>query len=327
MALRKRSYKWGSDKWLGAALHNMRVDAYRERRAKDERNDRLASIRTKLRGAGIDDSWAEVALGIMESNGYGLNQFSNRVLPLLRDRMSDCAREEDRKARAAELRRVDAGKRKATVAEARQQEADCLGNRLRMTSEVKTATENVRKIAWLDPGFDVEGAKKKALAATIDELSSDIHVVKTALGNPHSSLHEIRLAVSKSLFLDYARSGFLKCLAWMGFDAVIFYMAFWVVDANIKDVEPNAGVALILMFTFLAGPILMIRHLVSLLRPRIRLSIPFLTTRYQSHFLSIASGQGALPPAIEKSDITQAILADMKDIESQLRLALKKRAA
>jgi hypothetical protein len=327
MALRKRSYKWGSDKWLGAALHNMRVDAHRGRRAKDERNDRLASIQTKLRGAGIDGSWAEVALGIMEANGYGLNQFSNKVLPVLRERMNDSAREEDRKARAGELRRIDAGKKNAALSEARQQESQCISNRLKMTADLKVAKDDVRKITWLDPAFDSEGAKTKALSSTIDELSSDIQHVKSALDNSQSSIHDIRLAVSKSLFLDYAKSSVLKCLVLIGLDALVFYLVFSFINARIGGVEPNAGLVLLLILGFLAGPILMIRHLVWLRRPKVRLSMPVLMTRFQSHFLSMAKGQGALPPALAKSDIPQGISTSIQAINAGLRLALKRRAA
>ena len=326
MALRKRSHKFGSDKWLGTALHNMRVDAHRERKAKDDRDNRLGSIRTKLRGAGIDESWAEVALGIMESNGYGLNQFSSRVLPLLQARMTECAGEEDRKARAAELRRIDTARRKAAVAEAKQQEADCRSGRLKMKSDVKAAKVNAGKITWVDPGFDIDGTRSKALGSTLAELSLDIQRAKVALDNPNSSLHDVRLAVSGSLYLDYTRTGFLKCLALIGLDALVFYAVLSFINAHIKDIEPNVGLVLVFMLGFLAGPVLMIRHLLWLIRPRIRLSMSYVAARYQSHFLSMATGQRALPPGIGSSDIPQGFLTDIKEINASLQRALKRRS-
>jgi hypothetical protein len=331
MAPRKRSYKGAGDKWLGVWLHNASVEDHREGRTKAARNERLASIRTKLSGEGIDESWAEVTLGIMDSDGYGLNQFSNRVLPVLRDRMSACARKEDRKARAGELRNIDARRRKEAVAEARKNEAHCRNGRRELTSGVKTSTKNAKKVTWFDPGFDIGEAKNKALAATLADLSADIRLAKTVLDNPFSSIHEIRLAVSKSLFLDYTWNGFFKCIAWLGFDVLVVYMAFNVIEPYLKNVDPNHGpghaLALVAFIGVLAVPILVIRHLVWLAKPRLRLSMAFLKKRYQSHFLSNATGQRVLPPAIEKSDITQSIISDMKEIELALRSALKKRSA
>ncbi len=325
-ALRKRSYKGAGDKWLEVMFHNMDVDDHRERMAKNERNHRLASIRTKLVNAGIDDAWAEVALGIMKSNGFGLNQFSNRVLPVLRDRMRDCVRKEDRKARANELRNIDARKKKATVAEAKQHEAHCRSERRQISGNVKKAAHEAKKIASPDPAVDIEDVKRKALAATLSELSSDIQLAKAVLGNPYVSLHEIRLAVSKSLFLDYTRSGFLKCIAWMWFDFVVVCVLFIAAIFAIKDTDLHHGSGGIALFSLMAGPIMMIRHLVRLRKPRIGLSMPFLTKRFQSHYLSDVTTQQALPPIIRKSELPEATRKDLKEIASLLRLALWKRA-
>ncbi len=327
MGLRKRSAKFGSDKWLGVALHNMLVDADRESKAKAELKKRLAAIRRKLRGADIDESWAEVTLDIMSSYGYGLNQFSNRVLPLLRERMRDCAHAEDRKARAAELRRIDADNRKTTVLEAKRQEADCRRARLQVNSDVKIAKDNAAKVTWLDPGFDIEGTKSKALASTFDELSSDMRTAKKALDDEFSSLPEVRLAVSKSLFLDYSTNGFFKCLFWLGADVLVAYSTLHFVNALVKGVEPNLASVLAIMFAFVAIPVVIIRHLIWLGQPKIKLSMPFVVSRYQSHFLTRSAGQGVMPPAIGKQEIPQDILDGMKEINLALRTALKRRSA
>ncbi|MCS4089586.1 hypothetical protein [Rhizobium sp. BK176] len=328
MAPRKRSYKGAGDKWLWVWLHNASVDDHRAQRTRAERNERLFLIRTKLRGEGIDEGWAEVALGIMESNGFGLNQFSNRVVPLLRDHMIDHEREEARKARAAELRRIDKQKRKTALGEAKQQEALCRRNRRKMTSDIKAARKNAKRITWVDPGIDVAGAKHNALNQALAELRSDIGVAKTTLANHDSSIHEIRAAVGTSLFLDYVRRGLPKCFAWMYLDLVVFaVMMGTVVSLLSRHVENNWVFGLCALAFFATGARAIIRHFVWLRRPRISLSMTFLKKRYQDHFLANARGQRLLPPVIEDTDIPQSILAEMEGIDTGLREAFARRAA
>jgi hypothetical protein len=328
MAPRKRSYKAAGDKWFGTWLHNASVDDHRERRTNSARKERLAAIRSRLASAGIDQSWAEVSLGIMKSNGFGLNQFSNRVLPVLHERMRDCSRKEDRKARAGELRNIDARTRNEAVAEAKQNEANLRKDRKALAFDVKTSANNAKKATWSDPGLDIGAAKHRALSATMADLSSDIRGAKSVLDKPFSSIHEVRLALSKSLFLDYTSSGFFKCLAWLGLDALVAYSAFKFVDSILgPPSQSSQAIALILFVVFLGVPILMIRHLAWLMRPRLTLSMPFVEKRYRQHFLANVMGQRVLPPAIKKSDIPQDVLNSIDEIKSGLRLALQKRSA
>jgi len=114
MALRKRSYT--GDKWLETAMHNSRVDAQNERKARQQDKKRKESVAGKLRGAGIHESWTSTAIKIMDRDALGLNQVASRVAPEIKriirqqDQEEREKREEQRRSdeeRAAALAAAD----------------------------------------------------------------------------------------------------------------------------------------------------------------------------------------------------------------------------
>ncbi|TIS53794.1 MAG: hypothetical protein E5W91_29510 [Mesorhizobium sp.] len=87
MALRKRSYRSG--KLLATAFHNARVEHQNGRKAGQRDRSRKESVRARLKGEGIHESWTDEAVKIMDEHGYGVNQIGSRVIPILSRRMRE----------------------------------------------------------------------------------------------------------------------------------------------------------------------------------------------------------------------------------------------
>ncbi|WP_214473441.1 hypothetical protein [Mesorhizobium sp. dw_380] len=87
MALRKRSYRSG--KLLATAFHNVRVEHQNGRKAGQRDRSRKESVRVRLKGEGIHESWTDEAVKIMDENGFGVNQIGSRVIPILSRRMRE----------------------------------------------------------------------------------------------------------------------------------------------------------------------------------------------------------------------------------------------
>lgn len=260
MSLRKRSYRKNND-WLGVAFHNMRVDARRDRQTRANRDKRLGVVITKLRGEGIHESWADDALTIMEHNGYGLNQFSTKVVPLLvaKIRAQKQARQQaeankiaeaDRKKTALETRKAEAERRTAEAAERRQRkriederirqqniadgekrqseiveayEQMRLGEEKRKTAglALRAAVEDVSRLPVTDPASDADDLARTAAVSALAEVGSDLDDILSTVNNPQYSIHVVRGAVNRSMFFDYVRHGIPKCLGIVGAEAVI----------------------------------------------------------------------------------------------------------
>lgn len=115
MGLRKRSYK--KDRLVSTYLHNRKVERHQRRRqdeAKDHRENRertkqqralekdvrrTRAVEARLKDAGIEARWADVALEIMDEYGYGLGQIKTKVVLILKPRISQALRDEAAAAR------------------------------------------------------------------------------------------------------------------------------------------------------------------------------------------------------------------------------------
>lgn len=357
MALRKRSYKWGSDKWLSVAFHNARVDANRDRKAREERSKRLDAIRTKLRGEGIDGSWADDALRIMESYGYGLNQFSTRVVPELRQVMRQVARDERRKAEEAEQRRLDAERRKSEAEEAQRQRALAAEQRrqqLRAAREERKADASKRKQdnaatramttvgderrkqantdlkqaiqvnRQLPPGTaDVATLAARALSSTADRVSSEADEIVSTIENPLFSFNGIVGAVNRSMYFDYGNRGLGATAAILLGDvalAVVVFLAVAIIDKSLGS--ETASFALFVAMIF-ALPPLLVWHFIRLRRRRIRLALPWVATTFKTELLGLADGR-VKPPGLRWKDIRHDVSAKVEAMNSGLREAAKR---
>lgn len=357
MALRKRSYKWGSDKWLGVAFHNARVDAHRDRKAREDRNRRLDAIRTKLRGEGIDGSWADEGMRIMESNGYGLNQFSTRVVPELRQVMRQVALDERRKAEEAEQRRLDAERRKADAEEAKRQRAladEQRQQQLRAVREERkaeaakrkqdnaatralaTVGDEKRRLAdtelkqaiqvnrQLPPGAaDAATLATRALSSTADRVSREADEIVSTIENPMFSLNDIVGAVNRSMYFDYGNRGLAATAAFLLGDIALAVFVFLVVAITDKSVGTGTVSFALFVAMIFALPPLLVWHFIRLRGRRIRLALPWVSTTFKTEFLGLADGR-VKPRALRKKDIPRDVSTKVGTMNAGFREAAKR---
>lgn len=68
---------------MATAFHNARVEYRNDRKASQRDRARKESVRVRLKGEGIHESWTDDALKIMDEHGFGVNQIGSRVIPIL----------------------------------------------------------------------------------------------------------------------------------------------------------------------------------------------------------------------------------------------------
>ncbi|MCV9963530.1 hypothetical protein OIU34_16630 [Pararhizobium sp. BT-229] len=357
MALRKRSYKWGSDKWLGVAFHNARVDAHRDRKARDDRNRRLDAIRTKLRGEGIDGSWADDALRIMETYGYGLNQFSTRVVPELRQVMRQVALDERRKAEEGEQRRIDAERRKADVEETKRRRALAAEQRqqqLRAAREERKAEAAKRKQdnaatramatvgdekrrqagtelkqaiqvnRQLSPGAaDTTALADRAMSSTADRVSREADEIVSTIENPLFSFNGVVGAVNRSMYFDYGNRGLASTAAILLGDVALAVVVFLVVAITDKSLGTETASFSLFVAMIFALPPLLVWHYIRLRRRRISLALPWVVTTFKTEFLGLADSR-VKPPGLRRKDIPRDLSTKVEAINSGFREAAKR---
>lgn len=319
MALRKRSYTRDSDKWLGVAWHNSRVKAQKNRKVQEQRDKRLASIETKLRGEGIDGSWASETMRIMEHHGFGLNQFTTRVLPHLERRMEERALEEARAtlAKAQELAEIE--KRTAEAEEVKR-----LGRVAeRKRKEVREAAISARANARVAPGeqgeIDRLDIAKRATSVTIGEIAAELDQIVVVVRNPSSSLNSVRAVVNQSIFFDHGRNSIWAGLLLTMVRAAVglFIVVFVLRAADGSAYEEAVGV--VVFVGLLALPFDLIWSFVGFRRPRIKLALSVGSDRLSSAYYSEARDGRVNAPKLRKSTVPGDIWAKLEEANSSIR--------
>ena len=304
MGLRKRSAKLGSDKWLSVAFHNVRVDMHRNRKASDERKKRLSAISSKLRGEGIDETWAETTLSLMESNGYGLNQFSTRVIPALRDEMQRTALREgqieaDRQASAArsEQKRLDRERRAIVRREANDMAKLGAVRRKAILKSAKAAIPLTDRVSGpVDPISMAESAR----AAVLSSIDADLSRVEQVLASTGSTKHDLVGAIGSSPYFRKPRPGVMACVALVLLEVAVVFVLASLLSPVFFEAETAKSV---LGGVMLCAPLWGAWRVAKRRSPRMRLSMDTVKAAVKVAFWNEFPVSGIAPPAFSSTDI------------------------
>ncbi|MDW9478970.1 hypothetical protein GOB57_09780 [Sinorhizobium meliloti] len=325
MALRKRSYgKLGADKNSGVTVHNWLVDQERAARDRKERKRRVNDVSRKLRGEGIDPSWAEEALRIMEEYGYGLNQLSTRVLPELRRRIDERAQEEARKRQEKLEKQARASRKRAEKTEVDRLRRVGQQKRRELTEALNTARADARLRSGGASSIDTAEVILRAKENTVGEIEAEINEFGSLVGNPSSAVHAIHGAVNQSLYFDYSRTGVFKCLAWTAVRTVVGLVLVVSAVSAAKGSAYESAVSVLAALFLLALPVDLIWNFVTLRRPTIKPSYPSATAKYRSVFYALGGDARTKLPKFRKNDLPDQLRSKLEDLNKGLRSAIRR---
>lgn len=315
MSLRKRSHKWGSDKWLSVAFHNARVDIHRNKKAKAEREKRLGAVRGKLRGEGIDESWAYTALEIMDRNGYGLNQFSTRTLPVLRESIREAAANERRAAEEASNRAAvrertrianasAANDRKEAKARSRTEMSEATAVLRLSTSRRKELSRKAKARPTAPPDttgpVDPITVSQIAKADVIAELTSDLGRVEATLASGAPSRGKLMTAIGSSPFFKSPRMGITANLVMSGVDAFCLCVVAFVLFGVFRENETAKTVVAV---GILLSPLWLLWRFVRRRRTRLVIAWPTVNHAVIARFNELAPISGLAAPSMKKAEL------------------------